>query len=212
MYVPARRTLIVLASLVGAMTIASALLLALEPRPSMPTNEPIKLIGVGGAPDPASILFDTTTPITRNRWSKIVVHFSGSMRGSATTLNLAHTRLGIDGLGYHFVIDNGQGGPDGQIEIGFRWRRQLIGAHSVGPNSEEINKQAIGICLIGDSDHAAPSDAQIRELAWLVRQLQQRFEIPAHQVVVQSADPRGGSGRYFPEATFRQQIAAIIDR
>lgn len=201
-----------LASLVGAMTLASAILLALEPRPTLPQSDTIMLSSVVGSSDPGAVLFSTNSPIDNRRWSHIVVHFSGSMRGSAELLSKAHERLGIDGLGYHFVVNNGQGAPDGQIEIGFRWRRQLIGAHSVGPNSDYYNRNAIGVCLIGDANRSAPTDAQVRELIWLVRQLQQRFEVPADRVLVQGSDPRGGQPKFFPEATFRQQLVAINER
>ena len=49
-----------------------------------------------------------------------------------------------NGLAYHFVIGNGDGMPDGEIEPTFRWREQIQGAHA---GAGEYNEQGIGIAL-----------------------------------------------------------------
>jgi hypothetical protein len=82
-------------------------------------------------------------------WRYMVVHHSGGLSGSAASFERWHRQgRGWDGgMGYHFVIGNGNGSRDGEVEFGGRWRQQLQGAHAgVG----EYNDRGIGICLVGD--------------------------------------------------------------
>ncbi|MCK4602755.1 MAG: hypothetical protein KAU28_09835, partial [Phycisphaerae bacterium] len=51
-------------------------------------------------------------------WRYIVIHHSATARGNAAVFDKSHRRRGYDELGYHFVIDNGAGGPDGNVEVG----------------------------------------------------------------------------------------------
>ena len=206
MAVPDRRTLLVLASLVVAMTLASGVLLMLEPRPLAPGN-PIVLTSLDTQTKPETVLFDTQTPADSHGWTSIVIQQSGTSEGSAATLGKLHERIGLGGLGYHFVVGNGKGSPDGQIEAGFRWNRQLRGAFSFGVGGEAANRRAIGVCLVGDGRREAPTAEQVRELVWLVRQLQTKFNIPADRVVLQTkSDQPGGVSKLFPVAGFRQQL------
>ena len=210
MLIPDRRTLIVLGSLIGAMTLVSGLLLVLEPGPVAPL-EGISLSAVDRAVDPAKLLFDTRPEPRENRWSAIVVYYSGTPAGSADTIDRTDRRLGLDGLGCHFVVNNGRGGDDGDVEMGYRWVYQRDGAYCAGRDGRWFNQNAIGICLIGRPDQQPPTDRQVQKLVWLVRQLQTRFNIPAANVIV-SAERRIGRdapvspGPYFPLANFRQRL------
>jgi N-acetylmuramoyl-L-alanine amidase len=120
----------------------------------------------------------------RREWRYIVVHHSAFPTGSAQTLHdyHLHVRRWSNGLGYHFVIGNGTGTPDGFIEAGPRWARQLQGAHAKSPNNE-MNEIGIGICLVGNFNETAPSEAQMRALVALVRRLQRRYGIPSRRVI-----------------------------
>jgi N-acetylmuramoyl-L-alanine amidase len=62
--------------------------------------------------------------------------------GSATEFDSYHRRRGglENGLGYHFVIGNGSGTPDGEIEISNRKLDLLDGAHA---GVEEYNHYGI---------------------------------------------------------------------
>jgi hypothetical protein len=108
------------------------------------------------------------------------------------------------------VVGNGHGADDGEVKSGFRWDHQLVGAHSSGPNADWLNRNAIGICLIGDIRKEAPTDAQVHELVWLVRQLQAKFHIPAERVLVEGGDNARDSR--FPIVTFRQQLLTPASR
>lgn len=191
MPIPDRRVLVVLVTLVGAMTLASSLLLALEPAP-MSRRPAVQLRSVDQSAQRGDDLFETNPPVRAERFSAIVIHDSGTLAGSAETIG--------GGLGYHFVIGNGQDAPDGKIAAGPRWSRQLAGAFiDESADAAPANRRPIGICLIGDTNRQAPTKLQIQNLRWLVRQLQRRCQIPGDQVVTPA-------GRLFPHSRFGRQL------
>ena len=204
---PDRRTVIVLSSLVVGMTLISGVLLVLEPGPVAPlSGVTLQSIDRSALKTPTNRLFDTGQP---RDWRGIVIHDSGAKQGSAKQLSKWHTRLGRDGLGYHFVVNNGSLKPDGLIELGYRWRQQLPGAYLTGDGSERYNRRYIGISLIGAGQREPFTRAQVRELRWLVRKLQQRFDIPKRRVHV---DIREGQkpAATFPHEWFRQQLLSPL--
>lgn len=205
-FVPERRMIIVLSSLLGAMTLTSGLLLLLEPRPVAPWTD-LSLRATDRIDNSEAVLFRTATPIERNRWQAIVIHDSRTSGGSARSLANLHERQGRGGLGYHFVIGNGQGAEDGLIEIGFRWERQMFGVHSGGEVGAWLNEHAISICLIGDGDSQPYTDAQLQSLLWLIHRLQRQFNIPAENVILDvTRQTGGGVGPMFPTTWLRPQL------
>jgi hypothetical protein len=116
-------------------------------------------------------------------WRHIVIHHSATPDGSAARFDKAHRQRGWDELGYHFVIDNGRGGPDGRIEVGTRWKHQKWGAHTGGTPRNEYNSFGIGICLVGDFSGRMPSRAQLESLNRLVTYLAARHDIPPGHVI-----------------------------
>ena len=128
-------------------------------------------------------------------WKYIVVHHSATARGNAASFDRSHrVDRGWDELGYHFVIDNGQGGPDGRIEVGSRWTKQKWGAHTGGTPDNEYNNHGIGICLVGDFSHSMPSRAQIASLELLVSTLAQKYNIDAARVIGHREAPNSSTG------------------
>lgn len=104
-----------------------------------------------------------------NRWQYIAIHHSATLSGNAGTFETAHRQRGMEnGMAYHFVIDNGHGGEDGFVEVGTRWQKQLDGGHLHG---DSLNKEAIGICLVGDFTQSPPTPKQIASLKALLKQL-----------------------------------------
>lgn len=125
----------------------------------------------------------------KSRWQGIIIHHSESFYGSAAHIDKYHKSRGWDGLGYHFVINNGvfkngYGERDGVVEVGYRWRGQKTGAHCKvnGDHSNYWNRHTIGICLIGDFEQTLPTKRQWQSLIKLVRFLQQRYNIPANKI------------------------------
>jgi hypothetical protein len=125
----------------------------------------------------------------RDRWKGIVIHHSAVPFGSAAHEEKYHKSKGWDGLGYHFVINNGvrkdgYGEPDGLVEVGYRWNGQKVGSHcrENGDKSNYWNKYTIGICLIGNFETRGPTKRQMASLVKLVRFLQDRYNIPTSQI------------------------------
>jgi len=144
--------------------------------------------------------------ITRE-WRHIVVHHSASNVGSAAIFDRAHRERGWDGLGYHFVIGNGSASGDGQVEVGYRWSKQIQGAHA---GNAEYNQHGIGICLVGDFENGGtPSPAQMASLRKLVRFLQVKTGIPTSEVIGHGNVPGKSTqcpGRNLDVANFRAAL------
>jgi LysM repeat protein len=144
------------------------------------------------------------------RWRYIVIHHSASARGTINGMDRFHReeKRMKNGLAYHFVIGNGQGIPDGKIEIGNRWVRQLNGGHLA---SEALNRQCIGICLVGNFEERKPSQKQIASLhaitTYLTRRCRlDRSRIQTHQQI--NTKPTLCPGRHFSITNFLSEFQA----
>lgn len=115
-------------------------------------------------------------------WEFIIIHHSATRMGSAAVFDSAHRARGmINGLAYHFVIDNGtEEMTDGFIETGPRWVQQLHGGHC---RQAYVNEHGIGICLVGDFSRDQPTAKQLDALALLIRGLQEQFKIPNDHIL-----------------------------
>lgn len=123
-------------------------------------------------------------PVKRGRWKYIVVHNSGTREGNARVFDVYHRRVRHmqNGLAYHFVIGDGHGSGDGQIEVGDRWKRQINGGHVA---SDYLNDIALGICLVGDFNRDQPTKAQVAALEELVAYLRERVgKSQGHRAIV----------------------------
>jgi len=193
-----RRRVVVFTSLIGVLTFTSALLLALAPAPLTP-DAASSLFAVD-APDSMDAIFQTEVAPASGRWKYIYIHHSRSPGGNAITLGQE-----TGGLNDHFVIGNGDGALDGEIQVGQRWNRQLSANPPAGATS--IDPACISICVIGDFDRTVPTPMQIRRLAQLVGALQGRFHISGSKVLVfNQANSPAGSGKYFPMTGLREQL------
>ena len=109
--------------------------------------------------------------VRRSQWQRIVVHHSAIKYGNATKYDATHRRRGMkNGLAYHFVIGNGIDSGDGEIEVGPRWKKQLLGGHL---KSYTLNLTAIGICLVGNFEDSRPSQKQLDSFIQLMEWLQE---------------------------------------
>ncbi len=208
-----KRTLVVWASLVAAMTVVSGVLLLFQPNPLPPTTS-MALTALDTSTQGLDQIFKTNPRIQKERWRAIVIHHSGTSSGNAESLAKYHDKLGYDGLGYHFVIGNGNGTGDGDLQVGYRWMRQIDGRHVVGTRHDEwYNSKAVGICLIGDGDKSKPTQQQIKQLTRLVTALQQKLGIESNSVVLRNAIGITGRttspGALFPATAFRSQLVEL---
>lgn len=205
------RAQVVWLSLLAAMTATGGALLALDGRPA-PRADGIALAAPVRATEAASLesVFTTRRPLDKDAWKRIVIHHSGASYGSPELLAAAHEAKRLKGLGYHFVIGNGNGSGDGELYVGFRWLDQLPGAHAMGAEGEWHNLHSIGICLIGDGDRKPFTEAQMRRLSELVAALSREFGIAERDVVLHSQiAPTSSPGRLFQDASLRQRLSSL---
>jgi hypothetical protein len=206
-----RRTKIVWASFAGAMTVALGVL-AMGDRQTqqgfLATNVAL-MTASAPAGDP---VFNTATALNRERWAAIVIHDLGQPSGDADSIHRLHLSHGYQGLGYHFVIGNGNGLGDGVIHAGYRWNEQLPGVHTAGADAAYFNKHAIGICLVGNGERRPFTDRQMASLINLIQRLQRELDIPAsevhlHRDVARGVEPAVTSpGRYFARSQLLDQL------
>jgi hypothetical protein len=161
---------------------------------------------IAGTPRPGSNPWRPT--VAPREWKHIVIHHTATGSGSVESINAAHLKNKDKngnpwlGIGYHFVIGNGDGMPDGAIEPTFRWRTQIQGAHA-GSTNKDYNERGIGVCLVGNFEKSPPTAAQRRSIKLLVATLKGEYKIPAASVVGHK-DIRASStecpGKLFPMA------------
>jgi hypothetical protein len=195
------RKFIVFTCLIGVLTLTSALLMALAPAPLTP-DAASSLFAID-APRTLDVIFETQKPLIPARWKYIYIHHSGTATGNALTLGDAgHDQ---NGMGDHFVIGNGDGAVDGEIQIGQRWNRQISALPPSG--ATEIDPACISICLVGDFDRTVPTPTQLRRLGQLVGALQGQLHIRQDSILlITPTHQAAGIGRYFPSNAFRDQL------
>ena len=190
------RKVVVFVSLVGTLTLTSALLLALAPAPLTPDTS-TSLFAVD-APSSLDAIFDTNTPAV-GRWKYIYIHHSRTPAGNART-------IADEGVVDHFVIGNGDGCVDGELQMTQTWKRQeSIDRPPTGVS--RMDPTCISVCIVGDFDHSRPTPTQERRLAQLVGTLQSKLHIPANRVLtVDQPGSMAGIGHSFPTEQFRNLI------
>lgn len=115
------------------------------------------------------------------KWKYIVIHHSATDEGSSLYFDNYHQGKGWEGIGYHFVIDNGtKEKQDGQIEVSPRWIKQEDGSHCSASN---MNEKAIGICLVGNFNKEYVSSKQLDALVYLVNILRKYYKIPLKGII-----------------------------
>ena len=142
--------------------------------------------------------------VKARKWTSIVIHHTATSRGSVAAIHAAHLKRKDAngrrwrGIGYHFVIGNGAGMPDGAIEPTFRWRTQLHGAHA---GNRKHNEHGIGIALVGNFEKHRPTRAQLAAVKRLVATMKNSYNIAAKNVVGhKSIRATACPGRFFPLA------------
>jgi len=145
-------------------------------------------------------------------WKAVVIHHSATETGSVASIDYYHRKYnGWDGIGYHFLIGNGNGSGNGQVESTFRWREQRTGAHCKTDESNWANENAIGICLVGNFENSRPTNAQMVSLMNLLRFLTERYDIPVSRIYGHNTTPGHSTntncpGRYFPMSYVKNNL------
>lgn len=179
------------------------------PPPQGPLNRPSPVLP---APQTQPPLSDAFKPDAAPRdWKYIVLHHTATDSGDVQSIHEAHLKNKDKngkpwlGIGYHFVIGNGNGMGDGDIEPTFRWREQMHGAHAgVG----EYNQQGIGVVLVGNFESHPPTSSQLRAVKQLVTTLSAQYGVTGDRVIGHS-DVKATEcpGHYFPLTEVRASVA-----
>lgn len=186
-----KRVAIVLASLVGTLTLSAGALLLMEG-------------GLGGSPALAvayerptvRAMIAPATPIPQGQWRHIIIYESNDPTANAATLIQGTVAGNVNPSRYaapfHFVVGSSMGRPralDGELEVGASWKNQQVGIpHAGWPDVRynaipiQMRDRVVGVCLAADIARKAPSDAQFRTLLHLVHELQQQLQIPSQNI------------------------------
>ena len=108
----------------------------------------IKLFSVEDRPEHCEI-FSWPDNVVVGDWSSIVIHELGQRGGTSERIDRYHRNKGLNGLGHHFLIGNGNGISDGNVHIGYRWLNQSPCA-VFGATDPALWDGVISICLVGD--------------------------------------------------------------
>lgn len=150
--------------------------------------------------------------VEENGWKYVVLHHSATNEGNANRFDKYHReqKKWEHGLAYHFVIGNGNGSGNGEIEVGDRWKKQLHGAHTA---NTDLNQISIGICLVGNfEENNKPTYNQLESLISLVDYFSKKYNIPKSRIVKHSQVLQKGTacpGKNFPYKQFINEIGAL---
>jgi len=197
-------------ALIASMTVAGGLLVAFNRKPALGSDGlAILPLMATGVPNSIEVILNTRNEITKSRWASIVIHATGAPAATQASLDSNARSMGLRGVGYHFVIGNGNGMGDGELFVTDRWLNQKNGAHVSGRRGDELNKQAIGICLVGDGDHQKFTDAQLTRLVQVLDTLKRELEIPTDRIYLHSDVAAVSSpGKLFPAVEVRKMLAS----
>ena len=169
--------------LLGSLGLTGMLLVVLAPSPLVPDARILTVY------EPIDKAFLTRTSVKQDQWKAIYVRHTATRAGNAELMG----QQTAGGMGDHFLIGNGYGCGDGELQMSQRWHDQTPAARA------DVGKDCITICLVGDFDQSSPTDQQMNSLERLVGALQKRFGIRTENVIVydRPGSPTG-IGRNFP--------------
>ena len=136
-------------------------------------------------------------------WRYIVLHHSASTAGNYDEIDREHRKLlGYEGCGYHFVIGNGNGSGDGQIEVAQRWNNQKQGVHcrnARSPRGRRVRHRHLPGRRSRQAAAHAPADRRHAGARGLPERPRYRIE-PAtcHDPRPSRGHAHGLPGKYFP--------------
>lgn len=145
-------------------------------------------------------------------WKYIVLHHTAVNSGDVDSIHQAHLKNKDKsgkpwlGIGYHFVVGNGQGMNDGEVEPTFRWKQQLPGAHA---GVADYNQRGIGVVLVGNFEERPPTTMQLKAVKQLIGLLTKEYSIPASGIIGHG-DVKATEcpGKMFPMQEVRESVAA----
>ena len=111
---------------------------------------------------------------TSRHWERIEINYSGTNAGNIKQLAALNGLVSPEDLDCHFVVCNGLGADDGQIQPTARWQGQW----SISPVRVSYGGvQVIRICVIADNKSVYPTNFQRQRTEALVEVLSRKFDI-----------------------------------
>lgn len=139
-------------------------------------------LGASGGETVATALSDVA--VMPGRWERVRVRMSHTTNGNATTLAAAAPSGSPPD---HFVIGNGRGAGDGEIQMTPRWNLQ---ADAVPARAgDTVAHGTISVALVGDLAGPQPTAAQLRQLEALLSALRERCDIAQSDVLLPPPPP-----------------------
>jgi hypothetical protein len=159
-------------------------------------------------------IFNEDMPVNTTKWSSIVIQHLGEPAGSIKSIQRSHLSGGLNGIGFHFIIGNGNGLGDGVVHGSGRWVHQTRAARPISVDPESWDENVITICLIGNGNRRSFTEKQILHLSRLVQRLQNKLSIESSDVYLasdldNSSNVAPSPGKFFAEAMFRSQLLDI---
>ncbi len=117
-------------------------------------------------------------------WSGIEIYYSGTMSGNIQQLAFLSGLGNPEDINCHYVICNGLGAGDGQIQPTEKWQRQQpVNLDWLSQKPPAGNwGQTIFICVIADVKTAGPTGMQIEKTEELVEGLCIKFDIQSESI------------------------------
>lgn len=124
--------------------------------------------------DPVEDVVKNTVQAQVAEWGKIEILYSNTAGGNIDEMPLL-TGLadGSDRSEFHFIVCNGNGADDGEVQADGHWRTQKICTDRPG---------TIRVLVISDDHSDAVSDCQIQRTNALVESLSRTFDIRPRQI------------------------------
>lgn len=160
----------VLAALLASMTIGAVILMALGHNP--PAAGPYSL--TSHSVDPVKDAIRHCLGQSPNRWSHVEISYSGTRAGNIKQLVSFNGLNNPDDINCHFVICNGFGGNNGEIQPTGKWQRQFS---AIPGRNWQGTGQTIRFCIIPDRKTNKRTDHQKKMVDALVKELCERFNI-----------------------------------
>lgn len=111
---------------------------------------------------------------TSDRWQCIEIYYSNTKAGDIEQLASLNGFTNPEDLNCHFVVCNGLGGNNGQIQPTEKWQRQWS---AIPDRTWYGNSRTIRICVVADGKTNHPTDFQTKRAEALVENLCAKFDI-----------------------------------
>ncbi|HIJ52848.1 MAG TPA: hypothetical protein HPP66_06795 [Planctomycetes bacterium] len=118
------------------------------------------------------------------QWGRIEIYYSGTKAGNIQQLAFLSGLAEPEDINCHFVICNGLGGGDGQIQTSEKWQNQWLVNHKWTNDEPRAvdGVPAIYICVIAEGKPTRPTNLQIKRTEALVEQLCRKFDIQSESI------------------------------